>query len=204
MEFNIFYVNQQAKFDLTSINGLLLLSSVTMLYIINVDKSQADYLNSIKDYYKNNLDIKINEIISSNRLGVTGELKESLKKLQVQSEETPFFHKKLDNLIIRKLLIFRISKHQHYITHFDVLIALIGLVILICALTYFLFCINYPDISLFKYKLYAVAALLLFIIPMVFTFSIGAYCQRCRFNEFRIDSEKKLPIIESLLNNNNN
>lgn len=64
---------------LTSINGLLLLSSVTIVYIVNVDKNQIDYLKEIKDYYRNNLQAKISDIVQSN---ASHSLKDDLKKFQ--------------------------------------------------------------------------------------------------------------------------
>jgi len=186
---------------LTSINGLLLLSSVTIVYIVNVDKNQIDYLKEIKDYYRNNLQAKISDIVQSN---ASHSLKDDLKKFQETADiniiEDPCFHKKVGyNIVIYIPKIF--SKYIKVVTHFDVLMGLLGVVILICALSHLFLC----TIPLLKesiytfirdYALIIAAVPLFFIILLVMTFTIGAHLQRCKFDEFRGDCKKRLLLIE--------
>lgn len=181
---------------LTSVNGLLLLSSVTIIYITNLDKIQGEFLKNIKDNYRDNLQTRISIFLHSNKApelnSIINEFQESAG---VYIIEDTCFHKKVGYKFIN-FFPKKISSIIKPVTHFDALMGFLGIIILICALSHLGICSSplFNNNTVYNithnYALIVISIPLIAVILLVSTYTISAHFQRCNFDAFRNSSEK--------------
>lgn len=193
-----FIYNNYFGYDQNIVDGLLLIASVLMVYIGSVDKNQVEYVNEIKQYYRDYYQTNIRQVIekfSDQDVAELSPIFELDNKAGYILIEEPIFRK----LVVPKVMNFFASftHSRQHTTHFDAVMGLLGLIIVSCGFLYVSTCFCVDLSSYFKYVLDMIGTFLLVVIVAIVYYSYKAHAQRSRFKAFKDECDEMGMVIQN-------
>lgn len=176
------------------IDSAVVVASVLMIYITYVDTHQRVYIDKIKNRYRKNLLTLIRRQIESYDFSLGEEgiraVVEFDDKAGLLVLEEPVFHKRFAPKYM--FLFSRISRYPLTVTHYDVLMGLLGLIVLLSLVFYGYNFLGMGgcDIEACESIIMAcIGALLIFITVFLMYYLIQSHIQRCKFGAFKEECE---------------
>lgn len=197
---------QNADTITSIINGVLILTSVAILYITHSDEHHQKFIRKVKNDYKKDLQSQIKKIITDINTREADndlvKLKTELHLFQVYADniinEEPCFHKRFLERIFRLFQnLFHSNRTPHYATHYHFLLLLLGAIISLSAFTQILNLLHFLCKGTFEIISMIIAILISITFLLVITYPIRAHFQRSRFNAFKEEFVKKLSILKA-------
>ena len=165
------------------INGVLILSSVSILYIVNADESHKKIIEDIKDYYDENIASLMKSLMP--KIKGDPKLYEYLIELQEQADD-----------IINEPIPLHAQYPGHFITHYQALMILLGLAIGCCSLFYLSLFFSLYSQGFTDFLFYSIAVFWVFIIGLIVRYVYKSHKQRYRFVKFEKICKKKESLVK--------
>jgi len=165
------------------INGVLILSSVSLIYLVNADEGHEKMIGKVKKYYEEHIAALLEEL--KPKISNDPKLNEYLLEISVRADniknEVPPLHSQYPG---------------HFITHHQALMMLLGLAIGCCSLFYISIFLGLYNHHFTQVLFYFIAFFWVLIIGLFVLYVFKANGQRYRFAKFERFCVKKESLIK--------